>query len=201
MDRSDLLARLRASAAQLPRVPHPGAFPVEPEESLEQLFVERMAELAGDQQVVLVADRATLVDALRELLAGVDAAEILWEGEDCPPRHHAAGVARGVAALAASATVVMDPGDPVKARASLLVDHSILVVPRERILADVLALASSPEAAARSGYMVHVSGASRTADIEKILVSPAHGPARLTVVLAPAAAGFPTREEITGGDT
>ena len=202
MDRSELISRLRAASSRLPRVPHPGTFASAGEDAdLEALLVGRMGELAGDQRVVIVEDRAELLAELRGLLDGLPPAEVLWEGETAPARHHAAGVARGVAALAASATVVLDPGDPVQGRVSLLVDHSILVVPRERVLSDVLDLAASPEAAARSGYMVHVSGASRTADIEKTLVSPAHGPARLTVILAPAVAGFPTREETTGGDT
>jgi L-lactate dehydrogenase complex protein LldG len=66
---------------------------------------------------------------------------------------------------------------------SLLPPAHIAVVPRERILSGLDELFSIlPKAAELTSSMVLITGPSRTADIEQILVRGVHGPGEITVV-------------------
>ena len=67
---------------------------------------------------------------------------------------------------------------------SLLPPVHIAVVPREKILTglDEL-LAQEPLPAGRSSSMLLITGPSRTADIEQILVRGVHGPGEIHVIV------------------
>jgi L-lactate dehydrogenase complex protein LldG len=67
---------------------------------------------------------------------------------------------------------------------SLLPPVHIAVVPRERILTglDEL-LTGTPLPAERSSSMLFITGPSRTADIEQILVRGVHGPGEIHVIV------------------
>ena len=68
---------------------------------------------------------------------------------------------------------------------SLLPPAHIAVVPRDRILTGLDELFTVlPDPAAPSSSMVLITGPSRTADIEQILVRGVHGPGQITVVIA-----------------
>ncbi len=67
---------------------------------------------------------------------------------------------------------------------SLLPPAHIAVVPRDRILTGLDELFDKvPLPAERSSSMVLITGPSRTADIEQILVRGVHGPGELHVVV------------------
>jgi L-lactate dehydrogenase complex protein LldG len=67
---------------------------------------------------------------------------------------------------------------------SLLPPAHIAVVPLERMLTGLDELFSLlPRPAEQTSSMVLITGPSRTADIEQILVRGVHGPGRLKVVL------------------
>jgi L-lactate dehydrogenase complex protein LldG len=87
-------------------------------------------------------------------------------------------------ALADSGTLVMI-ASPSEARLiSLLPPEHIAVVQSDRILTgleELFTLISHP--AEKTSSMVLITGPSRTADIEQILVRGVHGPGRLTVVV------------------
>ena len=86
--------------------------------------------------------------------------------------------------LADTGTLVM-LSSPREARLiSLLPPAHLAVVPRERILTglDEL-LAILPNPAEETSSMVLITGPSRTADIEQILVRGVHGPGQITVVI------------------
>jgi L-lactate dehydrogenase complex protein LldG len=87
-------------------------------------------------------------------------------------------------ALADTGTLVM-LSSPREARLiSLLPPAHIAVVPAERILTGLDELFSIlPDPAALTSSMVLITGPSRTADIEQILVRGVHGPGELTVVV------------------
>ena len=60
----------------------------------------------------------------------------------------------------------------------------IAVVPKERILTGLDELFSVlPEPARQTSSMVLITGPSRTADIEQILVRGVHGPGRISVIV------------------
>jgi L-lactate utilization protein LutC len=94
------------------------------------------------------------------------------------------GITSADYALADTGTLVM-LASPQEARlVSLLPPAHIAVVPRERILTGLDELFTMlPNPAAQTSSMVLITGPSRTADIEQILVRGVHGPGQITVVV------------------
>ena len=94
------------------------------------------------------------------------------------------GITSADYALADTGTLVM-LSSPQEARLiSLLPPVHIAVVPRERILSGLDELFNIlPKAAEQTSSMVLITGPSRTADIEQILVRGVHGPGEITVVV------------------
>jgi L-lactate dehydrogenase complex protein LldG len=96
------------------------------------------------------------------------------------------GITSADYALADTGTLVM-LSTPHEARlVSLLPPVHIAVVPSERLLTgldELFTLLPNPAEVASS--MVLITGPSRTADIEQILVRGVHGPGQITVLIAP----------------
>ena len=94
------------------------------------------------------------------------------------------GITSADYALADTGSLVMI-ASPREARlVSLLPPAHIAVVPRDRILTGLDELFSIlPNHAAATSSMVLITGPSRTADIEQILVRGVHGPGQITVVV------------------
>jgi L-lactate dehydrogenase complex protein LldG len=94
------------------------------------------------------------------------------------------GITSADYALADTGTLVM-LSSPREARlVSLLPPAHIAVVPRERILTGLDELFTLlPHPADATSSMVLITGPSRTADIEQILVRGVHGPGQITVVV------------------
>ena len=109
----------------------------------------------------------THLDELRGLCASVDV-----------------GITSADYALADTGTLVMLAGPREARLVSLLPPAHIAVVPRDRILTGLDELFSIlPRPAEQTSSMVLITGPSRTADIEQILVRGVHGPGQITVVI------------------
>jgi L-lactate dehydrogenase complex protein LldG len=94
------------------------------------------------------------------------------------------GITSADYALADTGTLVMIASPREARMVSLLPPAHIAVVPRDRILTGLDELFSVlPNPAAETSSMVLITGPSRTADIEQILVRGVHGPGRITVVV------------------
>jgi len=95
-----------------------------------------------------------------------------------------AGITSADFALADTGTLVLLSSFEEARMISLLPPAYIAVVPAERILTGLDELFSVlPNPAEVSSSMVLVTGPSRTADIEQILVRGVHGPGQITVVV------------------
>jgi L-lactate dehydrogenase complex protein LldG len=94
------------------------------------------------------------------------------------------GITSADYALGDTGTLVM-LSSPAEARlVSLLPILHIAVVPRERILTGLDELFTlQPRPADHTSSMVLITGPSRTADIEQILVRGVHGPGQITVII------------------
>jgi L-lactate dehydrogenase complex protein LldG len=94
------------------------------------------------------------------------------------------GITSADYALADTGTLVMI-ASPQEARlVSLLPPMHLAVVPKERILTGLDELFTIlPKPAETSSSLVLITGPSRTADIEQILVRGVHGPGQITVVI------------------
>ncbi len=96
------------------------------------------------------------------------------------------GITSADYALADTGTLVM-LSSPQEARlVSLLPPAHLAVVPSSRLLGSLDELFSLlPRPAEQTSSMVLITGPSRTADIEQILVRGVHGPGHITVVITP----------------
>jgi len=94
------------------------------------------------------------------------------------------GITSADYALADTGTLVLFSSPQEARMVSLLPPVHIAVVPREKILTglDEL-LAQEPLPAGRSSSMLLITGPSRTADIEQILVRGVHGPGEIHVIV------------------
>ncbi len=94
------------------------------------------------------------------------------------------GITSADFALADTGTLVMFSSAEEARLVSLLPPVHLAIVPRERLLSGLDELFSrAPEPARRSSSMVLITGPSRTADIEQILVRGVHGPGEIHVVV------------------
>ena len=94
------------------------------------------------------------------------------------------GITSADYALADTGTLVMLSSQEEARMISLLPPAHLAIVPRDRLLTGLDELLSVlPTPARRSSSMVFITGPSRTADIEQILVRGVHGPGEVHVVL------------------
>ncbi len=94
------------------------------------------------------------------------------------------GITSAPYALAATGTLVMLSSDEEQRLVSLLPPAHIAVIPASRILVNLDELfAKVPLPADVSSALVFITGPSRTADIEQILVRGVHGPGEVHVVI------------------
>jgi L-lactate dehydrogenase complex protein LldG len=167
------------------------------------LFVQNLEKLDG--KTFLVRDASAVVPAISELLANKNAvasnaAFLRTCGITGLPQVHAgftdrdelraacAGADIGITsvdyALAATGSFVMI-SSPQEARlVSLLPPAHIAIIPRSRLLANLDELLSIlPRPADQTSSMVLITGPSRTADIEQVLVRGVHGPGEVYAVI------------------
>jgi len=94
------------------------------------------------------------------------------------------GITSADYALADTGTLVMIASPQESRLVSLLPPMHLAIVPKDRILTGLDELFTIlPQPAETSSSMVLITGPSRTADIEQILVRGVHGPGQITVVI------------------
>lgn len=162
---------------------------------LAALFTERLNALRapgdGEPAVIRVADGGEAAAKVAELCRGVPGGEILRMDAASPKperRDHAVGITPAAALIASTGSIVLALPRPEEGYASLLVDRHIVVASEDQLLPDLPALYQRLSARLAAGENlpnhVCITGCSRTADIEKMLVVPAHGPRQVRVVLS-----------------
>lgn len=162
---------------------------------LAALFAERLNALRapGDSEpaVIRVADGGEAAAKVAELCRGVPAGEVLRMDAASPGperRDHALGITPAAAIIASTGSIILALPRAEVGYASLLVDRHIVVASEDQLMPDLPAFYQrfSGRLAAGEKLPNHVciTGCSRTADIEKMLVVPAHGPRQMRVVLS-----------------
>ena len=209
MPRDDLLREIRtalrhAGGRQAPEPPPVRLrIPAIDPEARIRLFCEAVERLAGKaHRAVSAADACAYVSALlhggtavasgaailREL--GISALPGVRTGlnSEAPLRSLCAGADLGITgadyALADTGTLVMLASAEEARMISLLPPTHLAVVARDRILTGLDELFSLlPHPDQQTSSMVLISGPSRTADIEQILIRKVHGPGEVHVVV------------------
>ncbi|MEV0678846.1 LUD domain-containing protein [Actinosynnema sp. NPDC050436] len=190
--RAEILARVRRALADRPPAPVvPRGYRRPSGPGDVDLFADRVRDYRAEVRVVPAADvPRTVAEALRSRGATAVVTPPGVPGEWVPAavRTSSSETADAVVtgchvAVAATGTIVLDHDAPDQgARAlTLLPDYHLVVVPRDRIVADV------PDAvAALAGVPTQtwISGPSATSDIELERVEGVHGPRTLVVVVA-----------------
>jgi L-lactate dehydrogenase complex protein LldG len=199
MNREVMLERVRMALGrkpgQPPQAPPPLYLP-RVERDTEQriaLFTAALEKLAG--RVMRCRSREAAREAVTALTAGksavISGASYLRAcAITVPPEFSApcadadVGITSADFALADTGTLVMISGREESRLVSLLPPAHIAVVPVSRLLENLDALlVRIPQPADKSSSMVLITGPSRTADIEQILVRGVHGPGEITVIL------------------
>ena len=189
---TQVVACTSASAAGLAAASPPAAREVGDRAGELRCFGVSLRRAGGPIEIVQTKDvAAAIAGACRDTPAG----QILC-GDDVPegwrPAASAApdaepriGVTLAVAAVAATGSLLLAVPDRRSARPSLLCDTHVVVLPvAAPIYADPVSLWKAVEQGALGkGWLVQVTGPSRTADVEKILIIPAHGPRAMVVIL------------------
>jgi L-lactate dehydrogenase complex protein LldF len=161
----------------------------EPPRCLRDRFAERLRELGpgGETELRELATAREALAFVRSLLDGLDPCSVLVAGEPSEKRDYALGVTPAALLVADTAGVVLDLRERANGRASTLVETHVVVAEPGCLVAGLADLFEVRKRERRRGawgdYQVVVTGPSRTADVEKVLVIPAHGPRRLVVVL------------------
>jgi len=159
------------------------------EEDLLARFGERLRELGpeGETELHRFADAEQARDYLRAEVAERDADSVLIDGEVAEKRDYALGVTRAGLLIAETGGIVLDRRDRSQNWVSILADTQIVVAQSGEIVATLDEALAARQARRESGawhdLQVIVTGPSRTADVEKVLVIPAHGPRRLLVAI------------------
>lgn len=197
-DLATLLVRVRAATSALP----PQELPEGPPEGRPGLsdagtservawLTERLIELRGEgddaDAVMRVDGEAEARDALREAISGIPRDQLLLQGDHYERRAYRVGVTPAVALIAETGSAIVDVPDLAAAWSSLAVDTHWVCACEEDLHADLVSYYATH--AARLGndldrVQVQITGASRTADVEKVVVVPAHGPKQFRLLLS-----------------
>jgi L-lactate dehydrogenase complex protein LldG len=172
----------------------PKAAPLAPHEELPH-FIDRATAAAAIVTIAKMSDiprqiSATIADwkIVRGIVAASDPLLRSWLGESpqaslrfgCPVPSDQVSVALAAAAIAETGTLVFVSGPSSPAALAFLPEYLIAIVPASRLVASynavlpMLLKCGSPLAMPRCVHFV--TGPSRTADIEEVLLIGAHGP-------------------------
>lgn len=213
MDRTRFLARVQEALADADAPPLPADLPATPASDdgrpVIQRFSEELRAVGGVVEVVSRADLAGAVAAAAEqaeartAVVGPDlgpfagpvaeglvrfGVEVLEPDEPAGWRQAAAradlGVTGALLAVASSGSILASAGRESSRLASLLPPAHLAILPAERVIAGFEDLFGALGEHLREGSAaVLMTGPSRTADIEMVLVRGVHGPRHVHVLL------------------
>ncbi len=213
MERSDfnqgareaILQRVRA-AVKLP-APHRGAASNRPLFPAVQDVAERFRQeaVANYMEPIFTADSTATAEALRQVLASLPPGEIFlqdtpelrqlaavaaadrpvrWSTEGAPAESSQATISHCEALVAMTGSILVSSGGCGGRGASVVAPCHIVVARREQLLPDLESvMEKARQIAVDSSFVGLISGSSRTADIEKLLIIGAHGPRKVVVIV------------------
>jgi L-lactate utilization protein LutC len=184
MDR--LLDRIRSALEGVDAVPAPSPPPPSGADIGDDLVAAfgRALELASGRLVV-VPDEEAAAAFVAESWSGRRVVHAEEDPDENALREADVGVDRADGLIAETGTVAKSYASRAGARVGLVPPVSVFLAREEQLVRDLPAALSVIAETHRAGRAttVLVTGPSRTADIEKQLVIPAHGPREVVVVL------------------
>lgn len=152
-------------------------------------FQQRMAQLGPDgaSEVQIFHQAAVAKEFLRIRVQDHPPDDVLVQGEPPTKRDYVLGITFAVMLIADTGGIVLDLPERRDGWPAMLARTHVVVARPSQIVPSIahalVARKVKRKSRAWSDYQVFVTGPSRTADVEKVLVIPAHGPQRLVVVL------------------
>lgn len=140
----------------------------------------------GGRSLVAPALSATALGQLAELCLKADLL-LITSGM----REHGRGVATAVTfahwGVAETGTVIIDSRSEEMRLATMLCEVHVVLLPEDMITADLESISEELQElmGEAPGYMAFITGASRTADIERVLTIGVHGPKELHIFILP----------------
>jgi L-lactate dehydrogenase complex protein LldG len=225
MDRDRFLARIRGGLSGVEAPPLPEALPITPAsddgQPLSKRFMEEVRAVGGVVELVSPADIAGAVAAAAEgatarsavvgpelgpfddpVTEGLRRADVEVLAPRDPEDWREAcaradlGVTGAILGVASSGSILATAGPASSRLASLLPPAHVVVLPVERLVSGFEELfARLPGLLDGASSAVLITGPSRTADIEMVLVQGVHGPGEVHVLLVEE----PRRARRTGG--
>ncbi len=206
--RERVLTRIR-SALRAPALRHHAATPGGPifAPVTDPLARFQRECAANSTELIVVPDARATEDALQTVLASVASGEIYvqdapflrrmlksctlngtvhWSTEG-PPSESSQATITGAECLVAATGSILIASSPAGRGASVVAPVHIVIASEAQLepdLAAALADANRRALPAHNSALFLITGSSRTADIEKILVLGAHGPRHVIVILA-----------------
>jgi len=159
------------------------------QEDLLRTFEQRLLELGPEGTTELhVFERALVAEEfLRIRCEGHPPDRVAVQGRTTEKREYALGITRAELLIAETGGLVIDMASRAEGRPIMLAETHIVVARPSQLVPTVahamVTRSIKRKSRAWGDYQVVVTGPSRTADVEKVLVIPAHGPKRLVVVL------------------
>lgn len=202
------LNRIARITSRMQRMPHPGDGPrtdsATAPAALAARFSERLDALRapGDDEpsVIRAATALEAVAAVARWCDGLSRQDIrLPEDAGSSPRDWQRGITPAWALVADTGSVVLEIPSATAAWASLLVERHVVVASVEQLIPNIAELyqrLDKATGATPAENLVCITGCSRTADIEKLLVVPAHGPRQVRVVLCDEPVDWPTIRDV-----
>ncbi|HXZ79962.1 MAG TPA: LUD domain-containing protein [Terriglobales bacterium] len=146
--------------------------------------VEALTKILGELPVgeIYVQD----VPELRELITRADGREVKWSSQGPPSEASQATITQAEALVAITGSILVSSVGCGGRGSSIVAPCHIVIARLQQLVPDLeraLAMVTERGLPARSSFVGLITGCSRTADIEKLLVIGAHGPRRLVVIL------------------
>ena len=149
---------------------------------LDLTFKNNLEGMEGDDKVYLLSSLEEAKEKIKEKTGQTE--RILWEHiKPEKPERAKYGIAKAYAFVADTGSVLLKPKSKKFSWASLLAEEVFIIGNKNNIYPDLYTMFQSNDVL-DPPYLI-VTGSSRTADIEKELVIPAHGPAKLYIMLIP----------------
>lgn len=122
--------------------------------------------------------------AIRELTGKIDR-EIIWSTSGPAPEDVQVAVTHCEALIAQTGSILLSSRNAGRTGSIVPPCHIVLASERQILATPEQALRAAGPLARTQSFVGVISGPSRTADIEKIIVHGAHGPRRVVVILQP----------------
>lgn len=204
--REQILGRIRAALAK-PAPPPPARSPVPIFARVDNLLERFQKECAATlTECIVTQDRAGSRQAVENILASLPAGDLFaqdvpelrgllegysaqrpirWSSEGKPAENTEVSLTLAEGLVALTGSIITSSGYGGRG-ASVVPDCHIVLANLKQLVPDLeaaMTLIKERGLPERDSYVGLITGSSRTADIEKILVLGAHGPRRLVVVV------------------